>query len=157
VRKDIERVRKFMRRHHPEALDSNLSAQVDEGVDSALRRYAAGFISHAQALIVHARTKSGEGDHRTLRAQLMIEELAESVLALAKRDVRGLADALGDLIYVTIGTALTYGIPIEAVFREIHRSNMTKVVSGDVRVQNEGDDYSPPDLERVLREKGGEA
>lgn len=41
------------------------------------------------------------------------------------------------------------GYPLEA-FYEVHRSNMTKKVSGDTRVLDKGDEYSPPNLKPFL-------
>ena len=38
-----------------------------------------------------------------------------------------IADALADLLYFIYGTAVAYGIDMESVFLEIHRSNMTKI------------------------------
>ena len=38
-----------------------------------------------------------------------------------------LAKELADLLYVVYGTAEELGIPLEEVFKEVHKSNMTKV------------------------------
>jgi hypothetical protein len=57
----------------------------------------------------------------------MIEELAELAAALHEGRVVAVADALADLLYVVHGTALACGVPIDAVFAEVHRSNMTKL------------------------------
>lgn len=62
-----------------------------------------------------------------LRQRLLREELKEIELAVRKGDIIEIADGLADLIYVAIGTALEYGIPIDRVFAEVHRSNMTKI------------------------------
>ncbi len=63
---------------------------------------------------------------QNLRVALITEELEELKYALQNKYVVGVADALGDLLYVVLGTAVTCGINLEPVFREIHRSNMTK-------------------------------
>lgn len=65
----------------------------------------------------------------TLTAQrmtLILEEVAELSRALYEDKRELIADALGDLIYVTIGTAVAYGLKLDPIVREIHRSNMTK-------------------------------
>lgn len=62
-----------------------------------------------------------------LRLDLIREELAELVEAAEKLDLVGVADALGDLLYVIYGAAHEFGIPLDAVVAEIHRSNMTKL------------------------------
>ena len=60
-------------------------------------------------------------------------------------------DAVADLIYVLIGYALKAGYDLDGAFREVHRSNMTKLgadgkpinINGKIR---KGPNYSPPDL-----------
>ena len=90
---------------------------------------------------------------KTLRMALIDEESDELFTALEGRDKVGVADALGDLLYVVFGAAEVYGIDIERVFREIHRSNMTKIHaegrSAATKIQK-GPAYSPPDLSFVL-------
>jgi len=104
--------------------------------------------------IAHDRpTWPGAHAHR-LRMSLLEEELAELRNAGESEDLVGIADALADLLYVTYGAAVTYGIDLEPVFDEIHRSNMSK---GDpeVRVRCDGKvlkgaHYSPPRVLEVL-------
>lgn len=97
--------------------------------------------------------KPGE-NHKTdlVRVHLISEELSELALAIGERNVVKIADALGDLAYVVIGAAVTYGIPLEQVFDEVHASNMTKAVRdpSDTRLRNKGDSYRPPDIRAVL-------
>lgn len=62
-----------------------------------------------------------------LRLKLIEEEMKELDHAFLWGDLVGVADGIGDLLYVVLGTAVTCGIDIEPVFEEIHRSNMTKV------------------------------
>lgn len=71
-------------------------------------------------------------------------------------DLVAVADALGDLEYVTNGAALEMGIPLPAVVAEIHRSNMTKLGPDGKPIYREdgkilkGEGYEPPQLEKVL-------
>lgn len=65
--------------------------------------------------------------YKTLRYNLIDEELKEFNDAT---NIYEVADALGDLLYVVLGAAVTYGIDLEPVFQEIHRSNMTKLWTG---------------------------
>jgi len=66
------------------------------------------------------------------RYQLLLEELGELLLAYRAGDLAGVADALVDLSYVTLGTAHMFGLPFDAVFAEVHRANMQKErASGD--------------------------
>lgn len=65
-----------------------------------------------------------------LRFKLFIEEFKELSLAMDRGSILEVADALGDLMYVLYGTAISYGLDMEPLFAEIHRSNMTKVNAG---------------------------
>jgi predicted HAD superfamily Cof-like phosphohydrolase len=94
--------------------------------------------------------------HR-LRTLLIEEELAEFRNAAEAQDPVGVADALADLLYVVYGAAEEYGIDLEPVFEEIHRSNMTKArqVSGcrpDGKVPK-GPSYTPPRVREVLEQQ----
>jgi predicted HAD superfamily Cof-like phosphohydrolase len=64
---------------------------------------------------------------RILRERLIHEEFEELKEAMAKNDLSAVAKELADLLYVVYGTAVSYGIDMEPVFREVHRSNMSKV------------------------------
>jgi predicted HAD superfamily Cof-like phosphohydrolase len=98
-------------------------------------------------------TWPGDGVHR-LRMSLVDEEVAELRNAGERGDLVAAADALGDLLYVVYGTAEAYGIDLEPVFDEIHRSNMSK---GDAEPGCrpdgkvcKGERYSPPRVDEVL-------
>lgn len=62
-----------------------------------------------------------------LRIDLLVEEVGEFIQASRESDLVALADALGDIVYVVYGAAVTYGIDLDAVVREVHRSNMSKL------------------------------
>lgn len=97
-------------------------------------------------------------ERMTLRFALMEEENLEYMRAKSYAQI---ADALGDMLYVLVGTILEHGLhdKIEEVFSEIHRSNMTKVVNGKVKRRFDGkilkpETYEKPNIEAILR--GGE-
>ena len=91
-------------------------------------------------------------DPRALRAELMLEELGESLEAMAENDELLLLDGLADLLYVAVGTATTFALPVEAAFTEVHRSNMSKEprIQHSAGVTGKGPGFKPPDLRRVL-------
>lgn len=64
-----------------------------------------------------------------LRYTLMREENEEYLEAARNGDLVEIADALGDMLYILCGTMLKHGLEgkIEAVFKEIQRSNMSKL------------------------------
>ncbi len=76
---------------------------------------------------VSKEPKTVDRDLALLRHRLIVEELDEFYEGIENDDVVEIADALGDLIYVVCGAALVYGIDLESVVDEIHRSNMTKL------------------------------
>lgn len=84
-----------------------------------------------------------------LRNKLIEEEAQEYMDAYDKIDI---ADAIADLLYVTFGAALTYGIPIEEVFAEVHRSNMTKSTKTNIIGKTvKGPEWEPPNIEGILK------
>ena len=62
------------------------------------------------------------------RIDFMQEELDEFSLAAAEQDLAGQADALVDLVYVAIGTAVQLGLPWDALWDDVQRANMTKEI-----------------------------
>src|SRR5262245_52918208 len=66
-------------------------------------------------------------DVKKLRFALLEEEVSEYFEAAEAGDVVKIADALADIVYVAYGTAVTYGIDLDAVLAEVHRSNMSKL------------------------------
>jgi len=80
------------------------------------------------------------------------EELQEFKEAYDEQDFVEMADAIGDLLYVVIGTGIEMGLDLDAIWNEVQRSNMTKV-NGYQREDGKwmkGDDFSPPDLEPLI-------
>ena len=89
---------------------------------------------------------------KDLREELIREEFYELKEALAEDDIVGVADALADLVYVVVGAAHTFGIPLDEVLDEVHASNMTKIGGTkreDGKVQKTAG-YRPPNIEEVL-------
>ena len=89
---------------------------------------------------------------RDLRTALLVEEVRELTDAAAAGDIVGIADGIADVVYVAIGTAVAYGIPFDEVFREVHRSNMTKVNTPDEAKLVKGLGYEPPRIAEILGE-----
>jgi predicted HAD superfamily Cof-like phosphohydrolase len=96
-------------------------------------------------------------DVSKLRHDLILEEFNELVNAMIKEDLVAIADALGDLEYVVYGTAVSYGIDLEEVFREIHRSNMSKGDPEVVRAPNgkilKSRNWTPPNLAPLIEKQ----
>lgn len=93
---------------------------------------------------------------RDLRISLLEEEFDEYTTAEEENDLVEIADALADIIYIACGTAAEYGIDLDAVFAEVHRSNMAKLVDGKVLRREDGkvkkpEGWTPPDIAGVLQ------
>lgn len=84
-------------------------------------------------------------DRVELREKLIREEFEEFLIASAEGNLVEVADALADLKYVIDGTALEYGIPLDVVSTEVHRSNMSKLwPDGKPRYREDGKMLKPP-------------
>lgn len=92
-----------------------------------------------------------------LRLRLMHEELFEYTLATQEcESVEKVADAICDLLYVVIGTAIAHGLgrQLDELFREVHRSNMTKdfrPIGNSEKGGFKGDKFTPPLLGPIIR------
>lgn len=92
---------------------------------------------------------------RELRIELLVEEMEEYLHAESADDLVEIADALADIIYIACGTADAYGIDLNKVFEEVHRSNMAKLVDGKVIRREDGkvlkpEGWTAPDIAGVL-------
>lgn len=93
-----------------------------------------------------------------LRYKLMKEENEEYLKAVSEDDIVGVADALGDKLYILCGTILKHGMQniIEDVFAEIHASNMSKlgedgkpILRHDGKILK-GENYFKPNLKQFI-------
>ncbi|WBQ04453.1 nucleoside triphosphate pyrophosphohydrolase family protein [Kribbella sp. CA-293567] len=94
-----------------------------------------------------------------LRVRLLREEVEEFADATQAGDIVALADALADVVYVAYGSAISYGIDLDAAIAEVHRANMSKlddagrpVLRSDGKVMKSSR-YTPPDVARILHEQ----
>ena len=91
-----------------------------------------------------------------LRLRLIKEEHDEIIDAIERETIYDVAKELADCIYVILGTALTFGIDIDKVFEEVHRSNMTKLDEFGKPVRREDGKviksslYEPANIRKVL-------
>lgn len=103
-------------------------------------------------IAVSDRPRLPDEPTRQLRVRLIQEEFAELQEAMAAEDLPGVAKELADLLYVVYGTAVSYGVDMDPVFREVHRSNLSKV-GGYKRADGKWvkpATYSPAQVEPLL-------
>lgn len=93
-----------------------------------------------------------------LRHRLMKEENDEYLEACWNGDLVQVADALGDELYILLGTMLKHGLQdkIEEIFNEIHNSNMSKLDAEGKPIFREdgkilkGPNYFKPNIFKIL-------
>lgn len=78
-------------------------------------------------ILVQACPTAASEETKRLRIRLIQEEFDELKESMAEGNLAALAKEMADLLYVVYGTAVSYGIDMEPVFREVHRSNLSKV------------------------------
>ena len=91
-----------------------------------------------------------------LRKKLIEEEYQELKDAIDDNDIIEVADALTDILVVTYGAGIAFGIDLDKCFEEVHRSNMSKLSEEGKPIYNEygkvmkGPNYSPPDIKKFI-------
>ena len=94
---------------------------------------------------------------RQLRINLLYEEYCEYLKGETEDDLVQIADALADMIYIACGTAVAYGIPLDKVFAEVHRSNMAKLGTNGKPIYREDGkvmkpaNWSPPNVSGIIK------
>ena len=92
----------------------------------------------------------------SLRYDLIKEELGELKEAMDNRNIKEVADALTDILYVTYGAGHAFGIDLDKCFKEVQNSNMSKLGLDGKPIYNEkgkvmkGPNYFKPDLEKYI-------
>jgi predicted HAD superfamily Cof-like phosphohydrolase len=94
---------------------------------------------------------------QNLRVSLIEEELSELKEAIKNKDIKEVADALTDILYVTYGAGHAFGIDLDQCFDEVQRSNMSKLDENGKPIFNEygkvlkGPNYFKPNLEKFVK------
>ena len=91
-----------------------------------------------------------------LRISLIEEELEELKQAIKENNIKEVADALTDILYVTYGAGHAFGINLDKCFEEVQNSNMSKLGDDGKPIYNEqgkvmkGPSYFKPDLNKFI-------
>lgn len=152
------KVGEFHKKHGFELGHSLLDSNVDVRVDGILE--VTGWLIQSiskrweRGTSDTATSDSTDYDTRLMRCHLIGEEFGELMIAMAQMDEVKVLDGLADLIYVCLGTAVAWDLPIAAAFDEVHRSNMTKDVKAggpdDLRCRDKGKSYESPNLNDIM-------
>ena len=77
--------------------------------------------------------------------------------SIKNNDLKEVADALTDILYVTYGAGHAFGINLDKCFDEVQQSNMSKLSEDGKPIYNEagkvmkGPKYFKPDLNKFLK------
>ena len=104
------------------------------------------------------REKAGFPNEKitSLRYDLIKEELDELKEAMDNKDIKEVADALTDILYVTYGAGHAFGVDLDKCFEEVQNSNMSKLDSDGKPIYNDkgkvmkGPNYFKPDLTKFV-------
>ena len=104
------------------------------------------------------KTKPQIPDEKTmqLRYDLIKEELDELEQAMKDKNLKEIADALTDILYVTYGAGFAYGVNLDKCFKEVQRANMSKLGADGKPIYNEKGkvmkvpNYSEPNLKQFV-------
>ena len=92
-----------------------------------------------------------------LRYNLIKVELDELKQARDDLGLLEVADALTDILYVTYGAGIAFGIDLDKCFEEVQNSNMSKLGEDGKPIYNEagkvmkGPNYFKPDLSKFVK------
>ena len=87
---------------------------------------------------------------------LISEELSELKEAINNKDIKEVADALTDILYVTYGAGHAFGINLDKCFEEVQNSNMSKLGEDGKPIYNDkgkvmkGPNYFKPNLSKFV-------
>ncbi|MFB6720038.1 MazG nucleotide pyrophosphohydrolase domain-containing protein [Kribbella sp. NPDC056345] len=87
------------------------------------------------------------------RQRILDEEVREVAEAAQGGDLVEIAHELADVVYAAYGTAISYGINLDAIITEIHQANMVKLDHDGRPIERNGkvqksDRHRPPDVAR---------
>ena len=106
--------------------------------------------------MVRTKPKFPDGKTMQLRYELIKEELNELEEAMKTKNLKEIADALTDILYVTYGAGYAYGINLDKCFKEVQRANMSKLGNDGKPIYNEkgkvmkGPNYLEPNLKQFV-------
>ena len=92
-----------------------------------------------------------------LRLELIREDVEELNVGIEGMDIVEIADALTDILYVVYGAGHAFGIDLDACYREVHSSNMSKLGEDGKPIYREdgkvlkGPNFRSPDLTQFCK------
>lgn len=155
-RAKVEQIERKKRSTFDGMTTTSKTLSLEEATDHVRTFHDAFGISNA------SEPKGAIGDRDALlRYKLIREENEEYLDAAMNGDLVEVADALGDILYIVCGTMLKHGLEdkMGKVFREIQRSNMSKLDANGKAIYREdgkvlkSELYFKPDIASILAKK----
>ena len=106
--------------------------------------------------VIKKKPSLGNLETNRLRISLIEEELDELKYAIKENDINEGADALTDILYVTYGAGHAFGINLDECFKEVQKSNMSKLGKDGKPIYNKdgkvmkGPNFFKPNLKKLL-------
>ena len=106
--------------------------------------------------MVRSKPQFPDEETMQLRYDLIKEELNELEQAMKTKDLKEVADALTDILYVAYGAGYAYGINLDKCFKEVQRANMSKLGKDGKPIYNDrgkvmkGPNYLAPNLKQFV-------
>ena len=106
--------------------------------------------------MVRTKPQFPDDEAMQLRYDLIKEELNELEQAMKTKNLKEIADALTDILYVTYGAGYAYGINLDKCFKEVQRANMSKLGKDGKPIYNDrgkvmkGPNYLAPNLKQFV-------
>ena len=111
---------------------------------------------------VRSKPEIPDAETVNLRIELISEELNELWDACEQKDIIAIADALTDILYVTYGAGHAFGINLDDCFKEVQKSNMSKLDDNGQPIYREdgkimkGPHFQEPDFKNIFRDRTNE-
>ena len=111
---------------------------------------------HTFGQVVRTKPQFPNDKIMNLRFDLIKEELNELEHAMKTKNLKEIADALTDILYVTYGAGCAYGIDLDKCFKEVQRANMSKLDKDGKPIYNDkgkvmkGPNYQAPNLKQFV-------
>jgi predicted HAD superfamily Cof-like phosphohydrolase len=145
-----------MSRYEADRLPEGIkSVELDDLVGSTNFELAGDFMNaFGQEVLTEPTCPSPE--LAKLRLELIREEVEELNVGIEGMDIVEIADALTDILYVVYGAGHAFGIDLDECYREVHRSNMSKLGEDGKPIYRDdgkvlkGPNYFHPNLKDIL-------
>jgi len=140
--------------HKKHKFPVNISLRSNRKIDWLLLYFINRIILFLSKLAIQYWKITKTKNESFYRIHLILEELSEMLEAINNGNEIKIADGLGDLLYVVIGTAVVYQLPAKEIIEEVCKSNKTKKLrtKNNIRMRDKGKNWLPPNFAKAIKE-----